>query len=332
MTWLTWRQLRASAAYAYAGLLLLAILLALTGPALAHLAASAGNGFLSQAQGNSADSTLYDIGWIAVLAAPPLTGAFWGAPLISSELTAGTHRLVWNQTVSRTRWLVTKLAVCGAVAMAAIGLLSLAVGWWSSPIDKALDVTATSVAPVGFWFPRMAEETFAARGVVPVGYAAFAFMLGAMLGLVLRRLLPAMALTSVGYIIVQVVTNLWVRPALLTPDHLVMRIINGNFDIARNGTILPDVPEPGAWVIQEQLTDNAGHLATMPAWAPDCFTGHGIGTKACTARMHSMYKVAITYQPAGRFWTLQLWELGIYLALAVALAAFCAYWIHARLS
>jgi hypothetical protein len=26
------------------------------------------------------------------------------------------------------------------------------------------------------------------------------------------------------------------------------------------------------------------------------------------------------------------WELGIYLALAVALAAFCAYWIRARVS
>ena len=169
MTWLAWRQLRASAASAYAGLLLIAILLAVTGPALAHLAATAGNGFLNRAQGNSADSTLYDIGWIAVLAAPPLIGAFWGAPLISSELTAGTHRLVWNQTVSRTRWLATKLVVCGAVAMAATGLLSVSGVWWSSPIDKALDVTATSVAPAGFWFPRMAEETFAARGVARSG-------------------------------------------------------------------------------------------------------------------------------------------------------------------
>jgi hypothetical protein len=332
MTWLTWRQLRASAASAYAGLLLIAILLALTGPALAHLAATTGNGFLSQAQSNSADSTLYDIGWIAVLAAPPLIGSFWGAPLITSELTAGTHRLVWNQTVSRTRWLVTKLVVCGAVAMAATGLLSLAFGWWSSPVDKALDATATSVAPVGFWFPRMAEETFAARGVAPVGYAAFAFILGVTLGLVLRHLLPAMALTGVGYIVVQVVMNLWVRPALLTPDHLVMPINNGNFNIARNGTILPDVPEPGAWVIHEQLIDNSGHPATMPAWAPDCFTGNGIGTKACSVRMDSMYRVLIAYQSAGRFWTLQLLELGIYLALAVTLAAFCAYWIRVRVS
>lgn len=325
MTWLTWRQLRGSAVTTYAVLLLLAALLAVTGPALAHLAATAGNGFLNRAQSDSADSALYDVGWIAVLVVPPLIGAFWGAPLISSEFSAGTQRLVWNQTVSRTRWLVTKLLVCGAIAMAATGLLSLAVGWWSNPIDKALNATATSVAPVGFWFPRIAEETFAARGVVPIGYAAFAFMLGVALGLVLRRLLPAMALTGVGYIVVQVVMNLWVRPALLTPEHLVLRI-NGSFNIDRLGTIIANVPAPGAWITHEQLIDNAGYAASMPSWAPTCF-GNGSAARSCLARMHSMYKVVITYQPADRFWTLQFWELGIYLAMAVALSAFCVYWI-----
>jgi hypothetical protein len=330
MTWLAWRQLRGSAVTAYATLLLLTVLLAATGPALTHVAATAGHDFLSRVQGDPADSTLYDIGWIAVLVAPPLIGAFWGAPLVSSELTAGTHRLVWNQTVSRTRWLAVKLVVCGSVAIAAVGLLSLAFGWWASPIDEGLDATATSVAPAGFWFPRLAEETFAARGVAPVGYAAFAFMLGVTLGLALRRLLPAMALTGAGYIAVQVVMNLWVRPTLLTPDRLVMRI-NGTFNIDRLGTILSSVPEPGAWITKEQLTDNAGHPASMPSWAPQCL-GNGPGSKACLARMHQMYQVAVSYQPAGRFWTLQFCELGIYLALAVALAALCAYWIRARVS
>jgi hypothetical protein len=150
-------------------------------------------------------------------------------------------------------------------------------------------------------------------------------MLGVTLGLVLRRLLPAMALTGVGYIVVQVVMNLWVRPALLTPEHLVLRI-NGSFNIDRLGTIIANVPAPGAWITHEQLIDNAGQAASMPSWAPTCF-GNGSAARACLARMHSMYKVVITYQPADRFWTLQFWELGIYLALAVALSAFCVYWI-----
>jgi hypothetical protein len=333
MTWLTWRQLRTSAASAYASLLLIAILLAVTGPALAHLAATAGHDFLNRAQDNSADAALYDIGWIAVLATPPLIGMFWGAPLISAELTAGTQRLVWNQTVSRTRWLAVKLIVCGAAAMAATGLLSLAVSWWSSPIDKALDATATSAAPAGFWFPRLAEETFAARGVAPVGYAALAFMLGVTLGLVLRRLLPAMAVTGIGYIAVQVVMNLWVRPALLAPEHLVMRITNTVNFSSRNGLILSQVPEPGAWITSEQLTDNAGHSVALPSWTPTCFTdGPGRNSQACFARLHRLYEVVVAYQPAGRFWTLQFYELGIYLALAVALAAFCVYWIRVRVS
>lgn len=50
------------------------------------------------------------------------------------------------------------------------------------------------------------------------------------------------------------------------------------------------------------------------------------------ARLHRLYEVVVSYQPAGRFWTLQLYELGIYLALAIALAAFCGYWIRARVS
>ena len=48
---------------------------------------------------------------MAVLIAPAIVGIFWGAPLIARELETGTHRLVWNQTVTRTGWLATKLAL-----------------------------------------------------------------------------------------------------------------------------------------------------------------------------------------------------------------------------
>ena len=40
--------------------------------------------------------------------APALMGMFWGAPLVAREFEAGTFRLAWNQSVSRTRWLVVK--------------------------------------------------------------------------------------------------------------------------------------------------------------------------------------------------------------------------------
>ena len=46
--------------------------------------------------------------------APALIGVFWGAPLVARELEAGTHRLVWTQSVTRTRWLATKLGLTAA--------------------------------------------------------------------------------------------------------------------------------------------------------------------------------------------------------------------------
>lgn len=332
MTWLSWRQIRGSAVATYSVLLLIAVFLAVTGPQLAHLSVTAGSHFLSRVQADRTDTTLYITGWVAVLAAPPLIGAFWGAPLIARELDGGTHRLVWNQTISRTRWLATKLTVCGALAIAATGLLSLAVTWWSSPIDAATNAATSTTTPIGFYFPRLAVEVFPARGVVPIGYAAFAFMLGVTLGLLLRRLLPAMALTVAGYIAVQVAVALWIRSAVLAPSHLTLRITSTNLMNFGGGVTL-DVPEPGAWVTSQQLTDNAGHPATLPSWATTCFgSAPGQGNAACFARLHGLYQVAVSYQSAGRFWVLQYWELGGYLVLALALAAACAYWIRKRVS
>ena len=54
---------------------------------------------------------LYQLSFVIILLAPALIGMFWGAPLIARELETGT-RLAWNQTVTRSRWLAVKLAVC----------------------------------------------------------------------------------------------------------------------------------------------------------------------------------------------------------------------------
>ena len=47
------------------------------------------------------------------------------------ELEAGTQRLAWVQSVTRTRWLGVKLAVIGAVGVGLTALMSLAITWWS---------------------------------------------------------------------------------------------------------------------------------------------------------------------------------------------------------
>ena len=90
---------------------------------------------------------------VLVLVAPGLIGMFWGAPLVAREFEEGTFRLAWTQSVTRTRWMAVKLAVVGLASMAAAGLLSLVVTWWSGPLDRA-DLNQFA--------------TFDQRGIVPV--------------------------------------------------------------------------------------------------------------------------------------------------------------------
>src|SRR5512132_3458 len=214
MIWLTWRQFRGAAAMLFAALAALAAILALTGPGLADdyatgiAACTTQSGGCSDFVSNFFQDHLYaHIAVTAVvLVLPALIGLFWGAPLLTRELEAGTHRLVWNQSITRTRWLAVKLALTGLAAMTAAGLGSLVVTWWSSPVDK----TAANV-------PKMGPVVFAARGIVPIAYAAFACALGVTVGMLVRRTLPTMAITLAVFVAVQFAMPLPVRPHLLPP-------------------------------------------------------------------------------------------------------------------
>ena len=159
MIWLTWRQFRAQAITAAAALAAFAIVLAATGPHLSSVYDSSGftschgaactglaSTFLSDlASGarlacvpGSPYTILYLLSVVVILIAPAIIGIFWGAPLIARELEAGTFRLTWNQSVTRTRWLAVKLALIGVAAMAVTEAFSLIQAWWAAPIGRAV--------------------------------------------------------------------------------------------------------------------------------------------------------------------------------------------------
>ncbi|MER5830858.1 transporter [Streptomyces sp. NPDC002130] len=336
MIWLTWRQFRTQAAVVFAAVAVLAAVLAVTGPQLADLHRTAGSGLVDQVSGS--DQSLYYTGLLVVLAVPAVIGMFWGAPLISRELETGTHYLAWNQGVTRTRWLATKLGLGAAASMAAAGLTSLAVSWWSSPIDRAID----GGGPTDTYFARIDPVAFAARGVVPMAHAAFAFVLGVALGLVIRRTLPAMATTFALYVAVQIVVPMWIRSHLAAADRTTVPIEPDGAPISvqdEAGQIIAHLDEvPGAWVTSQQTLNAAGQPAPVPSSFPDCLrTESGPPTlqqfEGCIADLGALgYKQQVTYQPAGNFWALQWAETGLYLGLALALAGFCAWWIRRRVT
>ncbi len=332
MTWLTWRQFRPQITTALAALAAFAVLLAVTGPHLASLyqtdgvtgcrgagCAQSASSFLGDA-GSYQD--LYVLGIAAIVFAPALIGLFWGAPLITREFETGTFRLAWTQTITRTRWLASKLALPGLTAIAVTIGLSLMFGWWAAPIGQAARLATGSPFPLGMGpFSLLA---FDAHGIVPLGYAAFAFTLGVTVGLLLRRTIPAMAVTLAIFAAVQVAIPLGVRPYLFPAEHTTVAISALGVDGSTHNSggsfrvSVRDLPgQPGAWILSAHFVNAAGQpVSTSPACARQ-----GRQIQSCLASQG--IRVGVTYQPTSRYWAIQWTETAIYLVMALAFAGYC---------
>jgi hypothetical protein len=348
----TLRQFRASGVLALGALGALAVVLLVTGPHLAHLYDSVVANCSTEGDCNSVTSSFLSNdralrigGDAAVVVVPCLLGLFWGAPLVAHELESGTYRLAWTQGVTRRHWLALKLGILGAVSMATAGLLSWMITWWSSPIDRANMSVFTS---------------FDQRDIVPIGFAAFAFMLGVTAGIVARRTLPAMVTTLVAFVAARLAINQWIRPHLLAPVTLKSAIDTGTIGFGSvNGgpiTIQAGAPNiPDAWIYSTQFVNRADQVispSTVTRACPNLGAGPGVNAppgsenqsalsspekiqsalQACTHKLNSTYHLLTTYQPPSHYWPMQWIELGIYLALALVLAGLCNWWVRHRIA
>jgi len=111
MIWLTWRQFRLPAVSVLAALLVAAIAIAITGPQLTELLRVSGDDFFSRLSLDDGKRSVFYVGTVLAYVVPGVIGAFWGAPMVARELEAGTHRLVWSQSITRTHWLATKFGM-----------------------------------------------------------------------------------------------------------------------------------------------------------------------------------------------------------------------------
>jgi hypothetical protein len=343
MIWLTWRQFRWQAITGAAVLAVLAIVLAATGPGLVtrydqiglptcHSTCTAlASRFINELEFGTYGKLFY-AGLVVMYLIPALIGIFWGAPLIAREFETGSFRLAWNQSVTRTRWVLAKLGLIGLTAVVAAGLLSLAITWWASPIEQAL-----SDGQSGSHLLPLSPLVFGARGIAPLGYAAFAFVLGVTAGVLIRRTVPAMAVTLVIFAGVQILMPALVRPHLIPPVQATAPF-NANtaddfvINTAQNGatmTLVGNYSVPGAWILSNQTITRSGRVFDGPP-APVCVS-NSAPPQACSNWVNSLHlRQLITYQPQGRFWPLQGAETGIYLVLAAGLGALCTWQIRRR--
>ncbi len=304
MSWLLWRQHRAQVAWVAGLLALFALAVVVTGVHMADLYAGARQDCAPG--GPCLLDHLFD-GYGAIvdtvhltLLVPLALGAFVAAPLIAREVDQNTHALVWTQSVTRRRWLVTKVAavVAGAVVLTAV--VTALVTWWSGTTNS-LDGD------------RFHGAQFDTQNLLPVAFTLFAVGLGLAAGAALRRTLPAVVATVFGYVAVRMLVGVFVRPHWLAP----VTATSGSAGEVR-------VPK-GSWIVSVKLLDPRGQSLSgrirVPGSCADAAAGATRpGLDRCMDQLG--YHTVTTYHPASHYWPFQLAESSLFTLLAVALIAF----------
>lgn len=195
--------------------------------------------------------------------------------------------------------------------------------WWASPLYQAALKSGQNELSIN----KLTPPLFGATGIAPVGYAAFGFALGVAAGVLIRRTVPAMAVTLAIFAAIQIFWPVVVRQHLIPPVHSTVPLAAVNFNgmgESNNGQLFLTVGsisrQGGDWVTSGRAVDATGQAAAhvpsacaqMSNTFIQCLQGHGI-------------RMAVTYQPASRYWALQWCEASAFLALALGLGGLC-YW------
>jgi hypothetical protein len=211
---------------------------------------------------------------------PVVVGVFLGAPLVASDVSSGTARLVWTQGVTRRRWLAAQLGVVSLASLAAATALTVLVPWATR--DSADDF-----------------QHFDFLGLVPAAYSLFALLLGAAVGAVTRRVVGGMALTVVAWTGIRL-AMLGLRPHYMRP----ITTTNHNLD---------------GLILRVNYVDAAGNVIPQTSLAHGpvqaCLQTHFVpgGDALASCGLHLAWVV----QPEARFWPFQFIEAGVFVALAL---------------
>jgi hypothetical protein len=320
MAWVTWRQHRATLISGPAVLGAIAVYLWIAGLKIHHdyaaltacrPASSAACQRLSTSFTHT-DWTMANTTLILMHLVPVLIGAFAGAPVLARELETGTFRYAWTQGFGRERSTIAKLVLLAVVLTAAVGALGQLFAWFFQP---ALENAGMNV---------LAATVFDTRGISFAAWALVTFSIGAFLGMLMRRIIPAMATTLGVYFGLNGLAWLVLRKSY--PVSMVTS--NPNFD---NGPSTTNSP----WVLNSWYTGPGGKPAnqTVVNQVYALFPHHG-APKVKDALAQEFAKHGITqwtsYIPVSRFWPMQLIEGGWLLALSVLLIAATVWLVRRR--
>jgi len=132
--------------------------------------------------------------------APVLIGMFTGPAVLARELETGTFRYAWTQGIGRVRWTIAKLTLLAVVITILAWAFSQLFSWFFDPI---MDFEGMSIVA--------SKGVFDTRGIDFAAWTLVAFAIGACLGMLIRRIIPAMAATLGVYLALDLLSWLVLR-------------------------------------------------------------------------------------------------------------------------
>jgi hypothetical protein len=318
MAWVTWRQHRATLISVPAVLGAVAVFLWIAGLRIHHDYAvlTACHPFTSSAcqtlntSFNSTDWTIGNTLSILMQLVPVLIGAFAGAPVLARELETGSYQYAWTQGFGRARWTVAKLVLLAVAVTALAGAFSLLFTWFFQPFLAQEDLSVfTATVFDTHWI------TFAA-------WTLAAFTVGAFLGMLFRRVIPAMAVTLGVYLGLALAA--WGLRA-----HYPVAVVTSNPNLFNSA-----FSTSGPSVVSTWYTGPGGKPAN-PAVVNQVlalFPQNGAPrVKETLAQAFAQHGITQwwRYIPVSRFWPMQLIEAGWLLVLSVLLVA-ATVWLVRR--
>jgi ABC-2 family transporter protein len=328
MAWVTWRQHRIALAGLAVFLGVLAVCLWLAGLKTHHAYAAtvaACHPVVSVACFDMSTSFIGTNGFLSngfiLQAVPVLIGAFVGAPVLAREMETGTFRYAWTQGFGRWRWALAKLVLLAVVVTAAAAAFSVLLSWYYQPYFAAgnQSLGLNEMTP---FFPGL----FDLRGIGFAAWTLAAFAIGALAGMLIRRVVPAIVATLVAYAGLAFAAGGWLRPAYMTP------LVTSNLNVPGSAWIISQWWTKGGRFafagsppdrLLEQFCPAGPPGAVGPGGKPktvalaECLTPHG-------------YTQWTSYQPASRFWPFQWIEGGWLIALSVLLIAATVWLVRRR--
>jgi hypothetical protein len=315
MTWVTWRQHRSALAGLVVALAAAGVYLYITGLHIRQEAIAINEQF-AVASGKMA-MTLTAVLFQVI---PALIGAFVGAPVLARELETGTFRYTWTQGFGRARWAAAKLAQLAVAVTVVAGAFGLIFSWCFGSIIGGRQ----GLSP-------LMSITFDLRGVAFAAWTLVAFAIGALAGILIRRVVPAMAATLAGWSGLAAATGVFLR------RHYEAPLVTSNFNLPTTAWVISQRftlhGRPVSASAVDQVLQKIGAMEFAPGqfgYQPGASVPGSTPVSPAQYLLHHGFAQLTSYQPASRYWPFQFIEGGWLLALSLLLMAATIWLVRRR--